>query len=132
MSGTTDLSFLLKNATPRLNPGTYVFCSVESLGELRFADVVFTFKEQEGLTVVLLREKADALNLQYEFEAAWISLDVVSSLEAVGLTAAFSTALASQGITCNVVAGFYHDHLFVMKRDETRAMEILSRLKTAK
>lgn len=129
MSGTTDLSFLLKNATPRLNPGTYVFCTVESLGAIAFEDVIFTFKEHEGLTVVLLQEKAEALNLDYEFQASWISLDVVSSLEAVGLTSAFSSALAKHGITCNVVAGFYHDHLFVMKKDESRALEILSAMK---
>ncbi len=129
MSGTTDLRFLLQNASPRLNPGTFVFCTVGNLSDLDFEELVFTFKEKEGITVVISQEKADALQLRYEFLAAWITLDVVSSLEAVGLTAAFSTLLAENGITCNVVAGYYHDHLFVKQEDQQSAIELLQALK---
>lgn len=131
MSGTTDLHFLLKNATPRLNPGIYVFCTVTSLEGIPFDETVFTFREDEGLTVVLPQSTADDLKLDYEFPAAWITLNVVSSLEAVGLTSAFSTALAQRKISCNVVAGFYHDHLFVKSQDATRAMEVLVGLGSA-
>ena len=58
----------------------------------------------------------------------WITLDVHSSLEAVGLTAAVSAALAEENISCNVVAAYYHDHLFVPVADAERAMETLMRL----
>ena len=70
---------------------------------------------------------ADSLKLEYSFVASWITLTVHSSLEAVGLTAAFSKALSQEGISCNVVAAFYHDHIFVGKNDADKAMEILNR-----
>ncbi|WP_175108399.1 ACT domain-containing protein [Pararobbsia alpina] len=46
------------------------------------------------------------------FRCAWITLTVNSALEAVGLTAALATALGNSGISCNVVAGAYHDYIF--------------------
>ena len=46
-------------------------------------------------------------SLSVLFRAAWISLTVHSDLEAVGLTAAFSTALGQAGVSCNVVAGAF-------------------------
>ena len=68
------------------------------------------------------------MNLTYHFVAKWITLNVHSSLEAVGLTAAFSNALAEAGISCNVVAAYYHDHIFVAKADADKAMEVLRKL----
>ena len=67
---------------------------------------------------------ADSLNLKYSFVAAWITLTVHSLLEAVSLTAAFSGALANEGISCNVVAAFYHDHIFVDKAYAGKAMGV--------
>jgi uncharacterized protein len=65
------------------------------------------------------------LQLSYSFVAAWITLTVHSSLEAVGLTATFSKALAENNISCNVVAAYYHDHIFVDAKDAAKAMKIL-------
>jgi hypothetical protein len=70
---------------------------------------------------------ADNLKLDYSFISGWITLTVYSSLEAVGLTAAFSAALSEAGISCNVVAAFYHDHIFVAKEDTERTIEVLNR-----
>jgi hypothetical protein len=84
-----------------------------------------TFRESEGTTIIVRKETADQLNLKYDFIAAWITLTIHSSLDAVGLTAAFSTALANEGISCNVVAGYFHDHLFVNSEDAENAMKIL-------
>jgi len=81
--------------------------------------------EEEGTTYVLAQDAADRQGLAYDFVASWITLRVHSSLVAVGLTAAVSDALAQRGISCNVLAGFHHDHLLVptWRRDE--ALEIL-------
>jgi hypothetical protein len=86
------------------------------------------FTEEEGITVIIKKEIADQLHIEYSFIASWITLAVHSSLEAVGLTAAFSNALAKNGISCNAVAAFYHDHIFVDKKDAEKAMNILHKL----
>ncbi|PQJ22768.1 ACT domain-containing protein [Tenacibaculum sp. SG-28] len=128
MSGECNLEILLKNMTPRLNEGAYVFVSLKDTALIPREETVFEFKEAEGVTVVLSKIKADELHLHYDFVAAWITLMVHSSLHAVGLTAAFSSVLAEQGISCNVVAGFYHDHLFVPECDTKIAISVLNAL----
>ena len=127
MTGEKDLNKLLKTIMPELNAGDYVFCTVNEINPVNFNEVILTFKEQEGTTIIIKKELADSLNLKYSLVFAWITLTVHSSLEAVGLTAAFSSALSQQGISCNVVAAFFHDHLFVDKKDAEKAMEILKR-----
>jgi hypothetical protein len=128
MSGEKDLDKLLKTMKPKHNFGDYVFSVADNLENIDLKNVILLFKEPEGNTIIIEKDLADSLNLQYSFIAAWITLTVHSSLEAVGLTAAFSSALARAGISCNVVAGYYHDHIFVDKKDITKAMEILNKL----
>src|SRR5258708_6000076 len=113
---------------PEQEPGGFVFCLVEGLSTVALAEVILMFRETEGITVIVRKELADKLGLNYSFVAGWITLTVHSSLEAVGLTAAFSKALSEKGISCNVVAAFYHDHLFVRQQDTAKAMEILNGL----
>ena len=72
-----------------------------------------TIEEDEGTTFVLKREAADRAGLGWSFAAAWLTIEVRTSLDGVGLTAAFAQALADAGIPCNVLAGFHHDHLLV-------------------
>jgi hypothetical protein len=131
MSGETDLAKMLRTLTPVRQPGTYVFCTVASLHGLDVSESVGQFREPEGITLILPRATADRLQLPYSYEAAWLMLMVHSSLEAVGLTAAFAQALATAQISCNVVAGYYHDHLFVATRDADKALETLRRLAAA-
>jgi hypothetical protein len=128
MSGETSLALLLKNMQPQLNDGEYVFCSVEAPHSINIADVLCFFREKEGVTVVISRELADQLELAYSFTASWITLSIHSALEAVGLTAAVSKALADENISCNVVAAYYHDHIFIAKKDAATAMDVLRRL----
>jgi hypothetical protein len=128
MTGEKDLDKLLKTMKPKHNFGDYVFSVVDNLENIDLKDIVLIFKEPEGNTIIIEKDLADSLNLKYSFIAAWITLTVHSSLEAVGLTAAFSSALARARISCNVVAGYYHDHIFVEKKDITKAMEILNKL----
>lgn len=125
MTAETNLQILLKTMNPVLNSGEYVFCVTNNYSDFDSNNIVMIFRETEGTTIIIRKEPADSLNLKYSFVAAWITLIVHSSLEAVGLTAAFSKALAQEGVSCNVVAGFYHDHLFVNSKDAEKAMEIL-------
>lgn len=126
MTGESNLVILLKNMKPKLHIGEYVFCSVKDLTLINLKEVVLVFQEEEAITVIVKKETADKLKLEYSFIASWITLTVHSSLEAVGLTAAFSKALCDNGISCNVVAAFYHDHIFVDRKDAKKAMEILN------
>ncbi len=111
MSGESDLSVLLASMAPRIRPGVFVFATLERVPE--GVGVEATVREPDGLSVVVARDIADAAGWDYDFEAAWIILEVHSALDAVGLTAAVSTALADEGISCNVIAGRFHDHLLV-------------------
>lgn len=128
MSGEKDLSVLLRTLKPILNPGDYVFCVVKDLSPEYVRNAIMTFREGEGTTLILKKETADQLGLPYSFVAAWITLTVHSSLEAVGMTAAFSAALTKAGISCNVVAAYHHDHVFVDKKDGERAIQVLKGL----
>ncbi len=128
MSGETDLTQLLQNMRPERRPGEYVFCIVNSSAQATALEPVCVFQEQEGVSVILPKEQADARSLSYSLVCAWITLMVHSSLEAVGLTAAVSQALAEENISCNVVAAYYHDHLFVPVKDAERAMVVLAAL----
>lgn len=124
----TDLKKLLASLEPTLNPGQYVFCTVRQIPPIDPAQMVMSFKEVEGTTIVLEKRTADQLNLSYTYIAAWITLCVHSSLQAVGLTAAFSNALSKHGISCNVVAAYHHDHIFVDQHDAETALTVLRNL----
>ena len=128
MAGEKDLNTLLKSLRPNLNDGEYVFCLADDLSAINTNDIILFFKEQEGNTIILKKETADRLNLEYSFTASWITLTVHSSLEAVGLTAAVSKALSEAGISCNVVAAYYHDHIFINIKHTQKAVKILSNL----
>ncbi len=124
----TNLKILLETLQPVLNLGDYVFCTINDLNDFDIHSALMMFKEAEAITIVLKKEIADDLNLDYAFVASWITLSVYSSLEAVGLTAAFSKALSENGISCNVIAAYHHDHIFVNKKDSDKTMSILSEL----
>lgn len=126
MSGEKNLQLLLKSMKPEHIFGEYVYCKVEKLEHIHPNLVEMFFREKEAITLILKKEIADKLKLDYTLTMSWITLTVHSSLEAVGLTAAFSKALSENGISCNVVAAFYHDHIFVPKKDIDKAMQILN------
>ena len=126
MTAITDLDILLKSMSPELIEGNYVFCPVDgALPDYIQLDPIATFREKEGLTLVLNEDAATQAQLDFEGVFSLITLSVHSSLEAVGLTAAFATKLGSYGISANVVAGYYHDHIFVQKDKADEAMSAL-------
>jgi hypothetical protein len=113
VSGERDLGRLLAGLDPEVAAEPYVFTlapgRVVPAGLRPFA----TVEEDEGLTLVVPRDDADRLGLAYDYVAARITLRVHSDPAAVGMTAALSRVLAGAGLSCNVVAGFFHDHLLV-------------------
>jgi hypothetical protein len=125
---TTELKTLLANLRPELHPGRYAFTTVPAGFALDPAHVVASVREAEGLSVILPEQVALDLGLPVAFVAAWITLTVQSDLAAVGLSAAFSQALAQAGISCNLVAGMHHDHLFVPFGQAQAAMDALRAL----
>lgn len=122
-----DVSLLLSNLQPCLVEGAFVFCT-SSAPLSKDLDSIATFTETEGLSFVVSQAAADREGLHYNGVFALISLKVQSSLHAVGLTAALSTALADAEISANVVAAFHHDHLFVPAERALEALAILQNL----
>lgn len=126
MTAITDLSTLLQSMSPELVEGNYVFCTLNGpLEDYTLLEPIATFQEKEGLTLVLKEELATQANLHFDGVFSLITLTVHSSLEAVGLTAAFASKLASKGVSANVIAGFYHDHIFVPRHQAGIAMAAL-------
>lgn len=124
----SNIFSLIKNMQPQLNEGTYVFCTVPEIGIEILQNCIIIFKEDEGFTLILDKQYADKVAIQYQYVAAWITLKVNSSLEATGFTTAFSRALSDEGISCNVVAAYHHDHIFVALNDGEKAMNALKNL----
>ncbi len=131
MSGIVDIKILLKDMKPVLDSEEYVFCTknyFELNTEIMELNPIGTFLESEGMTLIISRIKADENKLSYESVFNKITLEIHSSLDAVGLTAAFSKQLTEYGISANVVAGYYHDHIFVPKEKAILAIEALEKL----
>ncbi len=130
MPGEIDLTKLIASMHPVLNDQEYIFAIMDkdSLVSIDELEPLGTFYEIEGLTVIALKTKADALGIYYQSVFQCITLNVHSSLEAVGLTAAVSCALANDGISANVVAAYYHDHIFVPTAKAKQALLCLQNL----
>jgi hypothetical protein len=133
MAGITDLATLLKTMEPSLSPEEFVYCTVPTEGVPSHLPLnpLCIFHEAEGTTLILPTETAKGHGLSYGAPMRCITLTVHSALEAVGLTAAFATALTREGISANVVAAYYHDHIFVPSADAERAVAVLKALSAA-
>ncbi len=130
MSGEDALSTLLHNLMPVLDTATYVFVTVApaDMPDCRADDIKGMFREQEGTTLIVRQDYADKHKLPYEGTFRCITCEVHSSLEAVGMTAAMSAVLTHEGISANVVAAYYHDHIFVPAHRADDAVAALASL----
>ncbi|WP_372737514.1 ACT domain-containing protein [Neptunomonas sp.] len=130
MSGETNLEKLLASMAPGLSDTEYVFALVTDADyqQIALLQPIGTFHEKEGVTVILKKEKADECNIDYSGVFKCITLDVHSSLEAVGLTAAVATQLTAFKISANVIAAYYHDHIFIKSQDADKALSALNEL----
>ncbi len=109
-----------------LNKGEYVFCSIIDINKISMNNIICSFKESEGYSIIISKEEATSNNLPFYFISAWITLNIDSTLDSVGLTSSFSRELTKAGISCNVIAAYHHDHIFVPYLDKHKAMKILS------
>ena len=130
MSGEKNLQKLIASMTPILIEQEYIFGTLSTYTneQISLLNPVSTFQEAEGLTVVLQKSKADEYNIPYSGVFSCITLNVHSSLDAVGLTAAVATKLTQVNISANVIAAYYHDHVFVASKDAQRALSALDEL----
>ncbi|MDO6683951.1 MULTISPECIES: ACT domain-containing protein [unclassified Agarivorans] len=126
MSGVKELALLLGSMKPKLLEQEFVFCTQQGeLSDYLSLKPLASFVETEGLTLILEKQQALLANLHFDSSFKQITLTVHSSLEAVGLTAAVATKLAERGISANVVAAFYHDHIFVPAHQAEIALRAL-------
>lgn len=126
MGGETDLGTLLRTLTATLDPELYVFATLPGGAAPTGLAPRMAFREAEGLTLILTRAEAEAHGLAHEFPCRMITLDVHSSLAAVGFIARIATELARAGMGVNPVSGFHHDHLFIPDGREHEALAILA------
>jgi uncharacterized protein len=131
-AGINDLEELLSSMAPNLIEGEYVFCTFPNgkYGDYEDMSPLATFMESEGLTLVVNRENANRFKLKYDAVFRCITLSVHSSLEAVGLTAAVSAKLSEHQISANVIAAYFHDHVFVPAESAELALKLLSEFST--
>jgi len=125
-----ELEKMISSLSPHVRDDDFVFCTVKQAGYGDFAELspVASFCEDEGLTVVVTKKKADEAGFAHHAIFKCITLAVHSSLEAVGLTAAVSSKLAEKGISANVIAAYYHDHIFVPAEKADAALSALKEL----
>jgi len=128
MTGETNLDELIRSLSAVLVEGLYVFVTVPS--DQRPANLTprMVFEEAEGATLILLKSEAEAHALPYEFPCRMITLNIHSSLEAVGFMARIASELAKHEMGVNPVSGFFHDHLFVPDGREHDAMSVLQQM----
>ena len=118
---------MLAAIRPELDSRIYVYCTMPE-GQAGGIPHVFRFREKEGLTLVTSLETARARHLEYAYPCRLITLNVHSSLEAVGFLAAVTGKLAAAGVSVNAVSAYYHDHLFVPVESAQKAMDLLGEL----
>lgn len=129
MTAELELEKLLTEMSPELREGEYVFSSIsrEDLDDLR-VDPIGWFREAEGISLILDRAAAQRLGLKQSSTFRMISLNVDSSLDAVGFLAAVTEKLAAAGVSVNAVSAFHHDHLFIPAEKADLAMSLLNDL----
>ncbi|MFK7834761.1 MAG: ACT domain-containing protein [Sulfitobacter sp.] len=126
MSGETDLKTLLRSLSAELHPDTFVFATIRVRDVPAGLRPMMVFQESEGTTLVLTKAEAEAHGMPHEFPCRMITLNIHSSLDAVGFIAHIASVLAAHDMGVNPVSGFYHDHLFVPEGKQEQAMQLLS------
>lgn len=128
MTAVRDLHELCRTMTPSLAEGVFVYCTFSDFRVPHGLEPLCTFRESEGLTAIVGKSQAESASVPYTFPCRLITLAVHSSLEAVGFLACITGRLAREGIACNAVGAFHHDHLFVPEARAAETLEVLQGL----
>jgi hypothetical protein len=132
VSGELSREVLLSQMNPTLHKEHYVFVTVEESQVLDIqSSAIAMFREAEGVTLVIPKAIANERALSYEFVSRLITLEVHSSLQAVGFLEPICSVLAKAGISVNVFSAFYHDHLFVAVENAEEALACIRKLSQA-
>ena len=128
-TGETNLNNLLRFMAPKIQPAVYVFCTIKDISiDYSQYNPISVFIEPEGISLIIDKDVATKSGLEFNGTYRQITLSIHSSLDAVGLTAAVSAALAKHKISANVIAAYFHDHIFVQSENATKALEVLRSL----
>ena len=129
MSGESNLAALLRSMEPRLHAVEHGYGHLPPEQDLPPGLIAFAVvREAEGVSVVAPVDVLAWYGVDHLGGWARISLTVHSDLAAVGLTAAIAAALAGAGLSANVIAGYFHDHVLVPWSRRDDAMAALARL----
>ena len=130
MPGQTDLKKILESIDPYLVDESFIFMTTDqSLSSIsNTLNPIASFKENEGLSIVITQATADKNAITYDSVFSCISLGVHSSLESYGLISIISRELTQNNISTNVFSGYYHDHIFVQSGKADKALEIISKI----
>ena len=130
MSGEQNLATLLSAMSCILHNDIFVFSTLSDETVPEGLNEVMRFREAEGTSLILAEKTARAHGLDYEYRCRMITLNVHSSLDAVGFIAKIATALAAADMGVNRFLLFFHDHLFVPAGREGDALRIIEKLRT--
>ncbi len=129
MPGQMDLSEVLHTLQVSCDEVRYGFASVTEAAISRSEQVLGTFREDEGLTVIATQEYFEREGIAHQGPFARLTIEVYTSLELVGLTALLAAELAEREIPANVIAAYFHDHIFVPYDVRAKALEAIMELK---
>jgi hypothetical protein len=129
MTGNTNLQEVLNSMQVSCDEIEYGFATTDKNANISVADVLGTFQESEGLTILATKQYLEESGLNYEGPFAKLTVEVHTSLELVGLTAVLASKLAEKAISANVFAAYYHDHIFVQYEAREEAIATLSSIK---
>ncbi|MDY2941330.1 MAG: ACT domain-containing protein [Varibaculum sp.] len=111
-----------------VNAGNYIYSLTNTVPE--GATPLAIVHEAEGISIIIPVHQAQQAGLETSEVFTCLTLNVHSSLTSVGLTALVSRTLAEAHIPCNVIAGYYHDHLLIPAAQATQAEQLLAQLAT--
>ena len=127
---------LLRGLSPGISEGKFwvgTFPESQMMGLAGYLQyITCIYREKEGLTAVFQEEAKEELERYTEKKVegpfALITLQVDSSLMAVGLLAKVTEALAREKIPVNAFSAYFHDHLLVPFEKKDEALAALKKL----